>query len=237
MGKNSVIGWTNDTWNPWIGCRKVSLGCLNCYMFRERKRFGEEGTDIRRTKDATFLAPLKADLGRIIFTCSYSDFFLEEADAWRDDAWDVIRKSKGVFLILTKRPERINECLPPDWGDAWDNVWFGVSAEDQRSAEKRMPYLTDIVCVNRFVSAEPLLGRLNLRAWMSEGFIDWLIVGGESGPLAREMKRDWVYKLRDDCHLFDIPFYFKQWGGYKKIDGVWGGLEIDGIKWEEFPVF
>jgi protein gp37 len=236
MGKNTGISWTDDSWNPWIGCRHVSLGCLNCYMFRRREQFGAKGSDIRRTSDKTFLQPLRTEAGKKIFVCSWSDFFLPEADDWRDAAWNVIRScDQLIFQILTKRPERILECLPEDWGGGWPNVWFGVSVEDQRSADKRLPLLTEVECAVRFVSAEPLLGPVNLSAWLSEGFVDWLIVGGESGPRAREMKKEWAMALRHQCVSFEVPFFFKQWGGNKKIDGEWGGDVLHAVKEKAFP--
>lgn len=236
MGKNSSISWTHDTWNPWVGCKKVSLGCVNCYMFRERERFGEKGTDIRRTKDATFLAPLKYAPGRLVFVCSFSDFFLPEADEWRAEAWNVIRSANQcTFQILTKRPDRIKECLPEDWGDGWSNVWLGVSVEDQRSADKRLPLLAGIPAVLRFVSAEPLLDAVNVSAWLRDGFVDWVIVGGESGPKSRHMHLEWVLDLWDDCDDYCVPFFFKQWGGTTKVDGDWGGNKISGRLVQEMP--
>lgn len=135
MGARTNIAWTERTWNPWRGCIKISPGCKNCYMFRDQKRFGFEPSQIVKCNPTTWSHPKRWNsiaeaAGRkdLVFTCSWSDFFLEEADEWRDAAWDVIRKTPNlIYQILTKRPERIAECLPADW--PLENVWLGVSIE------------------------------------------------------------------------------------------------------------
>ena len=129
MGENSGIAWTNHTWNPWQGCHKVSAGCENCYMEREKLRYGQDPHVVKRSARQTFNLPLRLDSGRV-FTCSWSDFFIAEADEWRPEAWEIIRRTPHlIYQILTKRPERIAQCLPPDWGDGWKNVWGGVTVE------------------------------------------------------------------------------------------------------------
>ena len=144
MGIQSNIPWTNDTWNPWQGCLKISTGCLNCYMFREKKRYGQKPTDIHRSSDQTFVAPLKKLKGPIVFVCSWSDFFIEAADAWRDEAWQIMRQTPHLFyLILTKRPSNINKRLPSDWHKGYPNVGLGVSVENQKST-----WRIDALCEN-----------------------------------------------------------------------------------------
>ncbi len=109
--------WGNTTWNPFVGCRKISLGCAHCYMFRDQEKYGRDPSVIRRTSVLSFFAPLRLKHSLLIFTCSWSDFFLEEAGGWRDEVWDVIRRTPHhVYQVLTKRPERIQECLPPGLG-------------------------------------------------------------------------------------------------------------------------
>ncbi len=166
MAENSKIAWTDHTWNPWQGCHKVSPACDNCYMYRDKKRYGQDpGTVIRSSKN-TFNLPLKSkDMkpGDKIFVCSWSDFFIKEADLWRQEAWDIIRRTpQYIYLILTKRPENILSRLPEDWGSGWPNVWLGVTAENQEMADLRIPILLQIPAAVRFVSVEPMLGPVDL---------------------------------------------------------------------------
>lgn len=232
MGEKTAISWTNKTWNPWMGCIKVSQGCKNCYMYREQERYGHDPRDVRRSK-TTFNEPLKWHDPALVFTCSWSDWFIAEADAWRDEAWDIIKRTPHLtYQILTKRPERIAEHLPADWGEGYPNVWLGISAEDQATLDQRMPLLAKIPAVVRFVSAEPLLDSLSV---MFHGSIDWLIVGGESGAGARPMRAIWAHKARLECEIAMIPFFFKQMGGNTRIDGHWGGNTLDGKVYQEMP--
>ncbi len=232
MGKTSGIEWTHATWNPWHGCIKVSPGCKNCYMYRDKRRFGQNPQQIVRSK-TTFFDPLSWARPSRIFTCSWSDWFLEEADEWREEAWDVIRSTPHhTYQILTKRPDRILNCLPGDWNIGWENVWLGVSIENQEYLFRKQK-LVDVPCKVRFISAEPLIGAIDLG---SLSLIDWVITGGESGPSAREMDVDWARSIRDQCLVADVPFFHKQNGGVSKSDGAWGGRLLDGRTWNQFPV-
>lgn len=162
MGVESSIQWTEATWNPWHGCRKVSAGCKYCYMYRDKDRYGQDPTTVLRSK-GNFNQPLKMQEPTLIFTCSWSDFFIEEADAWRDEAWAIIKATpQHTYQILTKRPERIWHCLPSDWGEGYSNVWLGTSVEDQEQANKRIPHLLINDAVVHFISAEPLLRPVDL---------------------------------------------------------------------------
>lgn len=162
MGVESSIQWTEATWNPWHGCRKVSPGCKYCYMYRDKDRYGQDPTTVLRSKN-NFNQPLKMKEPALIFTCSWSDWFIEEADAWRDEAWAIIKATpQHTYQILTKRPERIRHCLPADWGEGYPNVWLGTSVEDQEQANKRIPHLLMNDAVVHFVSAEPLLRPVDL---------------------------------------------------------------------------
>lgn len=225
---NSAIEWTDDTWNPWHGCQKVSPGCKNCYMYRDKKRYGQNGSDIKRSSNSIFRLPFRLK-GPLVFTCSWSDFFIESADQWREEAWEIIRKTPNLtYQILTKRPERITRYLPDGW--PFKNVWLGVSVESNDFRE-RMDILRDIEASVRFVSAEPLLGPLDLDL---TGF-HWVITGGESGHGFRESKEWWFVDIMQRAKLYDCAFFHKQNGGTKKIDGVWGGRELRGKTYHEFP--
>jgi protein gp37 len=226
MGERSHIQWTDSTWNPWQGRLKISPGCKLCYMYREKRRYGQDPTHVVRSK-TTFYDPLTWQEGRMIFTCSWSDYFIEQADAWRDEAWEVIRQTpRHTNLILTKRPERVKDRLPEGW--PWPNVWVGVSIESQAYLW-RADVLRRIPAAGRFLSLEPLLedlGPLDLRG------ISWVIVGGESGPTPRPMAPKWVRSVRDQCVAARVPFFFNQWGGR---DRAKGGRELDGRTWDERP--
>lgn len=208
MAENSNIGWTNHTNNFWVGCDKVSPGCQNCYMFSGQKRFGADPSVLRRTKPATFNKPLtwhkntKPGEQLRVFVCSWSDFFHKGADEWRADAWDIIRQTPNItYQILTKRPSLVASRLPDDWGGGWDNVWLGVSAEDQEWFERRWSVLEHIPAKVRFVSYEPALGPLSVREFLAKPgnghyeIPDWIIVGGESGPGARCFNPAWAETL------------------------------------------
>lgn len=225
MAYNTKIQWARSSWNPWSGCHKVSAGCKFCYMYRDKDRFGLDPTVVQRSK-SRFNDPLKWEDGRLIFTCSWSDFFVEEADQWRDEAWDIIRKTPHhTYQILTKRPHRIADCLPHDWGDGWDNVWLGVSIEDQKVCYPRLQWLLRTPAKVRFISAEPLLSSIFFDFGSPFGYepmtikkmVDWVIVGGESGNDTgkwryRECNIHWIEAVIGQCQLHNIPVFVKQLG-------------------------
>ena len=218
--KDSKIQWTDDTVNFWHGCKKVSDGCKFCYMYRDKERYGQDATTILRSGDTTFYQALKWKEGRKIFTCSWSDFFIAEADGWRADAWDVIRKTpQHQWQILTKRPERIKECLPPDWGEGWDNVWIGVSVESQKYIS-RVSQLCQIPAITRFVSAEPLIGEIDFSVIEEDmKSIHWCIIGGESGNttgkhLFRECEMEWIEKIITYLKETSVKIFVKQTGTF-----------------------
>jgi protein gp37 len=223
--------WQFETWNPFVGCRKISPGCAHCYMFRDQAKYGRDPAQIRRTGDKTFHAPLRYPQPRLILTCSWSDFFIEEGDAWRDEVWDVIRRTpQHIYIVLTKRPERIAQSLPPDWGAGWTQVWLGVTTENQKSADKRLPLLLEIPAALPWVCVEPLLGPLDLRTYMQG--INWVITGAESGPQARPLDENWVRALRDQCQDANVPFCYKQ----NTVNGVRvHSPRLDGKIWDEMP--
>ncbi len=214
MGEKSKIQWTDATWNPWHGCKKVSPGCKFCYMYRDKERYGDDDPSIVRKSKTKFFEPLKWKDPKLIFTCSWSDFFIEEADEWRSDAWNVIRQTpQHTYQILTKRPERIHESLPA-WFDAIAyNVLIGVSIEDQSNVN-RLEYLVDLPC-RTFVSFEPLLGKISWTEFMS--ILDWCIIGGESGNdqgkyRYRRCDLSWITHLISEFKYRETPVFVKQLG-------------------------
>lgn len=234
MGQRTIISWTEHTWNPWRGCTKISPGCKNCYMFTAQERFGRDPRDVVRTK--TWNDPLKwqrraEQLGEVqfVFTCSWSDWFHEAADAWRDDAWDIVRRCPSlVFQILTKRPDTIAPRLPDDWGEGFENVWLGTSIESNEYVW-RADALRQVPSSIRFISAEPLLSPLSD---LDLADIDWLIVGGESGAGYRPMDHDWARDLRDRANTSGVAFFFKQSAAPRTEMGT----ALDGKEWRERPV-
>lgn len=219
------------TWNPFVGCRRVSPGCAHCYMFRDQAKYGHDPSQVRRTSDKTFYAPLHYKEPHVIFTCSWSDFFIEEGDDWRGEVWDVIRQTpQHTYQVLTKRPERIAQCLPPEWGEGWPHVWLGVTAENQKAADKRLPLLLETPASFHWVCAEPLLGALDLGDYLHG--ISWLITGAESGPQARPLNEDWVRSLRDQCNGAGVAFCYKQ----NMVNGIrLRSPRLDGRVWDEMP--
>jgi protein gp37 len=230
----SNIEWTGVTWNPWQGCIKVSPECKNCYMYRDKKRYGKDPKKIVRSSPATFNKPLKwqreveqglrTGINRYVFTCSWSDWFIEQADGWRAEAWEIVRRCPGlIFQILTKRHNRMIHNLPPFWEEIRDRVILGVSCGDEQTAELRLPVLGELkdLGFTTFVSYEPALGPV---PWSTFGtyiprsggrirpVMDQLISGGESGPGARISHPDLHRAARDFAVAWGVKYLFKQWG-------------------------
>jgi protein gp37 len=171
--------------------------------------------------------------GSKIFTCSYSDFFLPEADPWRDEAWQIIKATpQFIYIILTKRPEKIKNRLPADWGEGYANVWLLVSTENQAMYDLRIRELINIPAAVRGISAEPLLSPIYLHY---SQYLDWVITGGESGSGARKSEPVWFSNIIDHCNIYMIPIFHKQNGGTKKIAGAWGGRVFNGRTYDQFP--
>ncbi|MBE2200426.1 MAG: phage Gp37/Gp68 family protein [Anaerolinea sp.] len=303
MGEESKIEWCDHTFNPWMGCAKVSEGCRNCYAERDfdhrfgKVKWGAQGKRVR-TSAANWKKPLKwnreaTESGRraLVFCASLADVFEDksdqpEMDDWRADLMAMIQATPSLdWLLLTKRPENVMRLLNVAWeklgGDTVTalppNVWIGVSVENQEQADKRIPALLKIPVGVRFLSMEPLLGpvdlsRVEFKASSVASYvhnvldfkgtqaptIDWVIVGGESGPNARQMDSDWARSIRDQCQAAGVPFFFKQWGEYWPDDqGQWlggpaidpfsedreywrvgkqaAGRLLDGREWDEYP--
>lgn len=213
--ENSKIQWTEDTWNPWYGCQKVSPGCKFCYMYRDRE-FRTSNPDVVIRSSTNFTKPLRIKEPKLIFTCSWSDWFVPEADQWRTEAWGIIKKTpQHTYQILTKRPERIKENLPHNF-ESYKNVWIGVSVENQDYVN-RLDYLHELPCIT-FASFEPLIGPIQWNSSMNN--LDWCIVGGESGNefgkyRCRKMELSWAEDLVIKAKENKVACFVKQLGTYQ----------------------
>ena len=283
---STKIEWTDETWNPVVGCQKVSEGCQNCYAEKMARRLACMGkkkympvvhwvndgqpshwTGAIQTDEAALLVPQRWKNPRRVFVVSMGDLFYESVPfEFIDQVFAIMALCpQHTFQVLTKRPERMREYLttpmrleeiylwwnsysgtsPEAQGWPLPNVWLGVTAENQEQADKRIPVLLSTPAAKRFVSIEPMLGPVDLHnlgwgphggavAWQNkEGRkLDWVIIGGESGPGARPMQADWARSVRDQCQAAGVPFLFKQWGGVNKKKA---GRLLDGRTWDEFP--
>jgi protein gp37 len=320
MSENSKIEWTDHTFNPWIGCTKVSPGCDHCYAEarmdnrlhvvnwgagQPRKRTSAEnwrepikwnarkfyecscgwrGHEVS-TEGTSLTAGLPScpvcdridikDARQRVFCASLADVFDNEVPPeWRRDLFALIAATPNLdWLLLTKRIGNAVRMLPPDWGDGYPNAWLGISVVNQEEADRDIPKLLRVPAPVRFLSMEPLLGPVSLSAFDHDFFegwsvepvccgrpgyeccgypepvqvptpcIDWVIVGGESGPNARPMHPDWARSLRDQCAAAGTPFFFKQWGEWAQADDdvVYragkkaAGRLLDGCTHDEFP--
>ena len=245
----SAIEWTDETWNPLTGCSRVSPGCDNCYMFAlypRLKAMGvpgyETGPDDIRLLSERLIVPTTWKKPRRVFVNSMADLFHPEVPFdFVSDVFatmqDAISKGGHVFQILTKRPGRAVAWWQQNashFDDSWPtNIWMGTSVETQKYAP-RLTVLARIPAPIRFVSAEPLLERLDLAPWLNNGSVNWVIVGGESGPNARPMDLDWARDLREQSVAADVAFFLKQLGGVRKKRGGEAAV-IDGETWRQMP--
>lgn len=234
---NTKIQWTEMTWNPITGCTKISDGCLNCYAARMAKRLkamgnpryiNEFGVTVHRD---LLKVPLEIKQPKMIFVNSMSDLFHEDVP---DDI--IVRVFKTMnkaqwhtFQVLTKRPERVLAMEQTGLINWSSNIWMGTTVENEKYID-RIDKLRKTNANIKFLSCEPLLGSLKN---VSLKEIDWVIVGGESGPKAREMKKEWVLELKDLCDKENVAFFFKQWGGFNKKKN---GRLLDGRTYDEYPV-
>ena len=214
-----------SSWNPWHGCRKLSAGCLHCYVYRIDARHGRDasvvtktghfGLPVSRRRDGSYRIPS----GQTVYTCFTSDFFLEEADSWRAEAWAMIRERSDLrFFIVTKRIDRFSVGLPADWGEGYSNVAVCCTAEDQDRADYRLPIFREAPIRDKSVICEPLLGPIDLTAHLG-AWLGSVAVGGESGEDARPCDYDWVLDIRRQCVEAGVPFHFRQTGARFMKDG------------------
>lgn len=264
------IEWTDETWNPVTGCTKVSEGCDHCYAERITNRFGGAGAFDKVVLHPERLEqPLRWRKPRRVFVNSMSDLFHDAIpDELIVQAFAVMAVTgEHTYQILTKRPGRMASLLQRMDADEQfgtprnramelvaeraaagcrpefplPNVWLGVSVENQKWANVRVPQLLETPAVIRFLSCEPLLGPLDIDAWLNEGedieddaVIDWVIAGGESGPGARPMALAWARSIRDQCVEAQVPFFLKQLGGHPNKRGHDAAV-LDGQRWIQFP--
>lgn len=212
-------------WNPWHGCRKISEGCRHCYVYRQDAQHDKDSREVRRT--AAFDLParrsrdgwFKIAAGETIYTCFTSDFLVEQADAWRAEAWAMIRlRSDLRFFFFTKRIDRLCEVLPPDWNLGYENVAIGCTVENQAMADYRLPLLLEAPIRHKLIICAPLLGSLDIARFLTPA-IEEVSAGGESGTEARVCDFDWVRSLRRQCVEAQVPFTFHQTGARLLKDG------------------
>ena len=217
-------------WNPWRGCKKISPGCLNCYVYRRDAEFGKDSSIVTRT--SSYNMPIKRNRkgeyklqedGEGVYACMTSDFFLEEADGWREEAWEMIRERVDLhFTIITKRIHRFRVGLPGDWGEGYENVSIGCTCENQNRADYRLPIFLDLPIKHRTIIHEPMLEAVDIQRYLATGLIEQVICGGESGPDARTCDFSWILNSMEQCMECDVPFWFKQTGArFKKGSRVY----------------
>lgn len=212
-------------WNLWHGCHKLSAGCQNCYVYRSDSKYNRDSTHVHKTKN--FDLPLRKDRRgnykikskETLYTCFTSDFFVEEADEWRKEVWDMIKiRSDVFFFMITKRIDRFMDCIPDDWGDGYDNVMICCTVENQDRADYRLPIYLKAPIKHKQIVCEPLLEKINLSKYLDKS-CELLLAGGESGPEARICEYEWILDLREQAIAKDVPFFFKQTGARLKKDG------------------
>lgn len=213
-------------WNPWHGCRKISEGCRHCYVYRIDERHGRDASAVVRT--TAFGDPVKKKRsgewkipsGSTVYTCFSSDFFVDQADPWRAEAWAMMRHRPDLhFFFITKRIHRFMECIPDDWGDGYDNVTICCTVEDQAAADFRLPIYREVPIREKIIICEPLIGPIDLSPWLGE-WVGQVSVGGESGPQTRPCHYPWVISLREQCQAAGISFRFRQTGARFVKDGI-----------------
>lgn len=213
-------------WNLWHGCHRVSEGCRLCYVYRQDALWGNDSSQVRLTSQ--FRLPAQLDrrgryriaAGTVVYTCFTSDFFIPEADAWRTEAWRMIRQRHDLrFIIITKRIERFSISLPDDWGGGYDNVTICATCENQRRADQRMPLLMALPARHKVAVCEPLLEPVDLTPYLGSGEIEAVWAGGESGSDAVACDFEWVKSLRRQCDAAGIGFHYHQTGARLVKDG------------------
>lgn len=216
-----------ELWNLWHGCKKISSGCANCYVYRRDEEFGKDSSIIRKT--SSFNLPLKKKRNgeyklkpsdNPIYTCLTSDFFIEDADCWRDDAWNIIKQRKDLhFKIITKRINRFMDCIPKDWGNGYDNVTIICTCENQKETDLRLPIFIELPIKHKEIIHEPMLERISIEKYISKRKIENVTCGGESGENARICDYDWILYTRNQCIKNNVSFFFKQTGTNFRMNG------------------
>ncbi|MDR0590925.1 MAG: phage Gp37/Gp68 family protein [Puniceicoccales bacterium] len=214
-------------WNPWHGCRKMSEGCRNCYVYFFDRRYGRNTSIVTRSKTG-FSLPVaknragiyKIPPGTTITTCINSDFFIEDADLWRQETWAMMKeRSDCVFFIITKRAARFTQTLPGDWGEGYENLQINVTAENQQAADQRLPIFLETPMRYRGIIVSPVLEAVNLRRFLATGKVDKVTVSGESYAGARVTRFDDILAIRRQCVDYNVSFFFHQTGRFLLKDG------------------
>lgn len=217
---------TSSLWNPWHGCHKWSAGCQHCYVYRIDGKHGRNSSEV--TKNEKFDLPVqrkkngeyKIPSGRLIYTCFSSDFFVEDADEWRPEAWAMMKERSDLeFLFITKRIERLAQCVPSDWGSGYDNVTICCTMENQDRVDYRLPIYKAAPIKHKRIICEPLLSDIDFSPYLEGDWVGQIVAGGESGWDARVCHYDWVLHIRRQCVDHGIPFWFKQTGSKFLKDG------------------
>lgn len=212
-------------WNPWHGCRPISPGCANCYVYRIDRAHGRDPSQVFCTREFDLPVQKRRDgswripAGEMVWTCFSSDFLLDTADEWRPLAWSMMGQRPDLdFLFITKRIHRFEACTPPGWGEGWDNVYVCSTVENQDRADFRLPLLQQASIRHKAIVCEPLLGPIDLSPWLN-GDIFQVVAGGESGQQARPCRYEWILDIRRQCMEAGVPFFFKQTGARLIRDG------------------
>ena len=205
-------------WNPWHGCHKLSEGCKHCYVYRGDAKRGIDSTIVTQTKNYDLPIRKKRNgdykiaSGTEIAACFTSDFFVEDADVWRNEAWQMIRERSDLhFFMITKRIDRFHLVIPDDWGDGYDNVTIACTVENQDRADYRLPIYRNAPIKHKMIICEPILEHINLAPYL-DSWVKQVVVGGESGNDARPCNFDWIQEIHDLCEQRGISFWFKQTG-------------------------
>lgn len=210
-------------WNPWRGCEKCSDGCLHCYIHKGDAKRKINTNEIVKTKD--FYKPIeklkngsyKMKSG-IVYLCFASDFFIEQADGWRDECWNMIKMRQDcTFLFLTKRIERFEKCIPKDWNEGYSNVVVCCTVENQKNADKKLSLFRSLPIKHKCITAQPLLEKMNIEKYLDG--IELVTVGGESDTNARPLDYSWVLEIREQCIRKSVNFEFRQCGTHFIKDG------------------
>ena len=210
-------------WNPWRGCKKCSEGCRHCYIHKGDAKRGINTNEIVKTTD--FCKPVakqkngsyKLKSG-IVYTCFSTDFLIPEADAWREECWNMIRQRDDcTFLFLTKRIERFMACIPEDWGNGYENVVVCCTVENQENADRKLSVFQTLPIKHKCITAQPLIGPIDLERYLDG--IELVVVGGESDRDARPLDYDWVLRNREQCIRKQVSFEFRQCGTHFVKDG------------------
>lgn len=236
MAEQSAISWTDATFNPWIGCTRISPGCDHCYAARDNERRGwVSAWDAERRRTKTWNEPLRwnrraAETGYRprVFCASLADVFDNQVDpTWRDDLWDLLRHTPNLrWMLLTKRIGNVPKMVSADW--PMPHVGIMATMVNQEEFDRDWPKLNAVPAAWRGISMEPLLGAINI----GDARPEWIITGGESGPHHRATDAAWVRSLRDQCAASGIAFHHKQWGGTRPKEN---GCLVDGVEHKHFP--